>query len=246
MKSKKTKVPKAVFSDAVALGLDVLAKKVTLNAAAEALAVKHNLPPLTASSYVGCYRDMRTGRTVKRTVSEEGARYMLERIGELGPACLLAALESLWKHIIYRDMPQPKMRALHKEFAERLSTDAAFDEISEELARQVEESLKDTAEARVERLKNAPAKPEQMVAMTRVFRRNPDVIAQVLWRANGVCEGCERPAPFSRPDGRPFLEVHHKQRLADQGDDVPENALALCPNCHRERHHGAVYAQDQD
>jgi 5-methylcytosine-specific restriction enzyme A len=27
--------------------------------------------------------------------------------------------------------------------------------------------------------------------------------------------------------------------LADDGPDIVENAVALCPNCHRRLHHGA-------
>ncbi|HXU34436.1 MAG TPA: HNH endonuclease [Thermoanaerobaculia bacterium] len=34
------------------------------------------------------------------------------------------------------------------------------------------------------------------------------------------------------------MEVHHRIRLAYGGEDTVENAVALCPNCHREAHHG--------
>ncbi|MGH8437576.1 MAG: HNH endonuclease [Pseudomonas sp.] len=37
----------------------------------------------------------------------------------------------------------------------------------------------------------------------------------------------------SRPE-----EVHHKVRLADGGLDTVENAIAVCPNCHRQAHFG--------
>jgi 5-methylcytosine-specific restriction protein A len=33
--------------------------------------------------------------------------------------------------------------------------------------------------------------------------------------------------------------VHHVRTLADGGSDRPENAVALCPTCHRRLHHGA-------
>ena len=57
-------------------------------------------------------------------------------------------------------------------------------------------------------------------------------------RAKGVCEACDDPAPFYDPFGRPFLEVHHITRLADDGDDAIENVAAICPNCHRRAHIG--------
>ncbi|NWD06389.1 HNH endonuclease [Pseudomonas gingeri] len=71
------------------------------------------------------------------------------------------------------------------------------------------------------------------------YDRNPDVVAQVLLRAQGICEACAKPAPFRRSsNGTPYLEVHHIVQLAHGGDDSVDNAQALCPNCHREMHFG--------
>jgi 5-methylcytosine-specific restriction enzyme A len=61
----------------------------------------------------------------------------------------------------------------------------------------------------------------------------------VLLRANGKCDDCGADAPFlKRKDNRPYLEVHHRVQLAADGDDTVENAMALCPNCHRRQHYG--------
>jgi|SRR3990167_1944531 len=68
------------------------------------------------------------------------------------------------------------------------------------------------------------------------FARDPEVVAWVIRRAGGQCEACERPAPFTRTDGTPFLEVHHLRQLADMGTDRISNTIAACPNCHRELH----------
>lgn len=73
-----------------------------------------------------------------------------------------------------------------------------------------------------------------------VLGRNPRVQAWTLQQAKGRCELCRKPAPFKRPDGRAFLEVHHVKRLAEGGEDVPDNTVALCPNCHRMAHYGDV------
>jgi len=59
-----------------------------------------------------------------------------------------------------------------------------------------------------------------------------------LREADGVCKGCEEPAPFETADGEPYLEVHHITRRSDEGPDHPDNVVALCPNCHRQVHHG--------
>ncbi|MBI4468886.1 MAG: HNH endonuclease [Acidobacteria bacterium] len=88
------------------------------------------------------------------------------------------------------------------------------------------------------RLAQAPRQPLRSYVVLSTFRRNPDVVAEVLERANGLCERCHAAAPFNRAsDGTPYLEVHHKVRLVDNGEDTVENAIALCPNCHRFAHH---------
>ncbi|MDV1267678.1 HNH endonuclease [Citrobacter freundii] len=82
--------------------------------------------------------------------------------------------------------------------------------------------------------------PERIVVTKRDFKRNPYVVAEVLLRANGKCQSCKRDAPFLKEDGTPFLEVHHIEWLSKGGEDSVENAIALCPNCHREAHYGAL------
>jgi hypothetical protein len=55
-------------------------------------------------------------------------------------------------------------------------------------------------------------------------------------RAGGHCMLCEKAAPFRAKGGRPFLEVHHLEWLSRGGADTPDNAVALCPDCHRRMH----------
>jgi len=111
--------------------------------------------------------------------------------------------------------------------------------VSEVLQANVTTSLKLLRSERLDRLQAAPRFPTRFDVVTTAFDRNPDVIAEVLLRANGVCEKCHRPAPFSRgTDGSPYLEVHHWVPLAKGGEDTVENGGALCPNCHREVHFG--------
>lgn len=69
-------------------------------------------------------------------------------------------------------------------------------------------------------------------------RRDPLVKAWVLAQAKGTCECCDEPAPFKGADGLPYLEVHHVRKLAERGPDLVSNAVAICPNCHRELHYG--------
>lgn len=66
--------------------------------------------------------------------------------------------------------------------------------------------------------------------------RNPSVIEFAKRRAKGLCDLCEKPAPFMTQKGEPYLEVHHIKWLANGGEDSVENTVALCPNCHRRMH----------
>ena len=75
-------------------------------------------------------------------------------------------------------------------------------------------------------------------AETRV-ERNLQVYAYSLARAEGRCELCKKPGPFiSNRTALRYLEVHHIKPLSQGGADTVENTIALCPNCHRECHHG--------
>jgi len=100
-------------------------------------------------------------------------------------------------------------------------------------------ALKESPENRKRFIDKAPKKPERKTVETTIFVRNPYVVAEVLDRAKGICERCKSIAPFLRKsDDSPYLEVHHKTPLSEDGDDTVENAIALCPNCHRELHFG--------
>lgn len=47
------------------------------------------------------------------------------------------------------------------------------------------------------------------------------------------------PAPTARKATPYLVEPHHTRRLSDGGPDHPRWVAAICPNCHREVHHGA-------
>lgn len=137
-----------------------------------------------------------------------------------------------------------------KAFILELSTDAskgnvvASEYLTDTLAKAVLNSENSTREARLRRLANASGVPSAVKIVTTAYTRNADVIVEVLHRAAGHCENCLEPAPFIRAkDGSPFLEVHHRIQLAKNGKDTVENAIALCPNCHREMHFGVKFPE---
>ncbi|MGR5411063.1 HNH endonuclease [Vibrio sp. PNB22_8_1] len=114
-----------------------------------------------------------------------------------------------------------------------------FDGLVENESIEVRRSLALDSVKRKIRISKAPKKPNKIAVVTYVYERSPDIVAEALIRADGVCELCKSPAPFKRKkDNTPYLEVHHKVRLSDGGEDTIENVIALCPNCHRKVHYG--------
>lgn len=92
---------------------------------------------------------------------------------------------------------------------------------------------------RLELINKSDKRPTQRLVKQLLFQRNPYVIAEALFRANGHCGKCGKIAPFFKDyDNTPYLEVHHIKPLSEGGDDTIENVIALCPNCHRQAHYG--------
>lgn len=82
-----------------------------------------------------------------------------------------------------------------------------------------------------------PLSPHQHDVTSKVWERDPRVRERALLRAAGKCELCHQPG-FRMPDGRIYLETHHVIPLSENGPDHESNVVALCPNDHREAHHG--------
>lgn len=206
------------------------------------LTAEHGFEPHTANAYLNAYRSVRHGRSWKATIGEAAVRSLLELASNNGASQLYLALQAVQGHIAYqsgRGTATPGLVRLRNEYRARLASvaDIAFGQ--DDLMQQVARALEDDPVKRMERLSLAPRKPAWRVRVVRDFTRNPDVIAEVLLRAQGVCECCKMLAPFlRRSTGALYLEVHHVIRLADDGDDTVENAIALCPNCHRSKHYG--------
>ena len=87
-------------------------------------------------------------------------------------------------------------------------------------------------------LRKAPQTATEKTRRVITRQRSEAVRVYVLRRANGTCEACKEDAPFRTRGGRPYLEPHHIHRIADGGPDSPTSVAAVCPNCHKEIHHG--------
>ena len=81
--------------------------------------------------------------------------------------------------------------------------------------------------------------PQKTISKVMQFDRDPKIRTWLLRVAEGVCECCRSEAPFNQPDGAAYLEIHHLCQLTDGGSDTIQNAVVVCPNCHRELHFGS-------
>jgi 5-methylcytosine-specific restriction protein A len=79
--------------------------------------------------------------------------------------------------------------------------------------------------------------PERRNTSGQVFVRSAEVRKHVLMRAQGKCEWCGQ-SGFKTASGGIYLETHHVIPLSENGPDTESNVAALCPNHHRESHHG--------
>ncbi|WP_235676730.1 HNH endonuclease [Bacillus mycoides] len=126
--------------------------------------------------------------------------------------------------------------------------DKASTIINEELLKQ----NYDKKEQKARRLTNEEVKNKAQEAsssrvgvrniQSKTFDRNPYVTIYAKRWADGICQLCEKPAPFINKEGEPYLETHHIEWLSQGGPDSIENTVALCPNCHKKMH--VVDSQD--
>lgn len=198
----------------------------------------------SAHGYINTFIKIMEGTGYTRTINAYGTDYYLENIKkDYGNEALLTAISSIKKHLEYYEgvgkSSQPKIHKILEKHIKNLEATSSIEAFNDNFNKQVTLSLVDTSYTRELRLQAAKKKPREMEVKSKVYARNPDVVAEVLNRAKGVCEKCTQAAPFLRAkDNSPYLEVHHLVQLAHGGDDSIENAVALCPNCHRELHYG--------
>lgn len=68
------------------------------------------------------------------------------------------------------------------------------------------------------------------------YDRSPTIANYVKEIAKGICQLCEKEAPFNDKNDHPFLHAHHIEYLSSGGLDTIDNCIAVCPNCHAQIH----------
>lgn len=116
--------------------------------------------------------------------------------------------------------------------------DTARAAIEEEANRLEQRSLKELLDG-FNATRKSSEKPARHTGTVASYARDPRVVAITRRRADFKCEvpGCAN-HQFIGSKGKPYIETHHLQMLADGGADVPENTVAVCAIHHRELHHG--------
>jgi 5-methylcytosine-specific restriction protein A len=239
-----TKITKEQYAAAFAVAVDFYQGRTTLTDGSKYLRETRSLNMASARDYMYDFKCMMNGQVFHRAMSADAIDYFFSEIElQFGLDSLRNAVNATNLHITYYEALDRgklnKLRGVVEKYQHRLAEVTYYSDLDKAFQQQVLDSLNAKPETRRQRLQNASPKPKQLQVTSTVFIRNPDVVAETLIRANGICEGCKQPAPFlKKSDGLPYLEVHHKTRLADDGDDTVANTIALCPNCHRKFHYG--------
>ncbi|HCM9226001.1 HNH endonuclease [Enterobacter bugandensis] len=172
-------------------------------------------------------------KRARRTDDENHHHHKYDRLFKMGNVYTLydPALHGVWE--IFEESPDV--------WRTREVVTNTEQEIRKTFELEIEMASKLTSEQRHTKIAKSNPVPQVKEVTTKIFIRSGYVVAEVLERADGICERCGNDAPFLRvKDGTPYLEVHHKIPLADGGEDTIANAIALCPNCHRQAHYGIL------
>lgn len=229
---------------AFSISKQVFAGELSQTEGARELADKYAFNVNSAKIMIAVYSKMIRGLEFKRALSSSDMSYFLARImGDGGARALTNPLTALRKHIDYyeakNNVSLNVLRDVYSNFLAISSGTTSFSELSRSFDSEVINASKVSRDERLIKISEWDEAPKTRTVLVTVFERNPYVVAEVLDRANGVCERCKSNAPFTKKkDDNPYLEVHHLVRLADGGLDTVANAIALCPNCHRELHFG--------
>lgn len=238
------KITKIQIEAAYEVAVKIFADLVMLESGVKLLQEQHQWNPTSARYYLNAHSLMMTGELFQKTISAPATDYFLSRIAkDQGSLALETAVRAVRKHIKYYEsvsgVTLRSLRLVAAKYEFSVPKPISLAEEEELFRAQVKLAFGATAEQRQAQLNASPKLPERIARLVATFKRSPYVVAEVLHRAAGVCGSCLKAAPFTRKkDGAPYLEVHHRKQLAHGGEDTVENAIAVCPNCHRELHYG--------
>lgn len=142
--------------------------------------------------------------------------------------------------VVMRGVPQPPEFDPSAEYAASISRPISLPTFSDSLP--MDARTANNAGAGVDvpsEFQDIQTSSDRVTSSTTSFPRDSEVVKIVKLRAvEGKCECCGRQG-FLTSYGGYYLEVHHVIPLSCGGVDAVWNALAICPDEHRQAHFGA-------
>jgi 5-methylcytosine-specific restriction protein A len=247
MKEAEKMITEKQIQSIVEMAIKVMSGEISENSASQILHDKNKINKSSASMYMRAFIAMSRGENFGRTVRVGALKYYLEVLDQSGN--LKNAIISLEKHLAFfedvaKSKPVGKLE-LFQEYKEKINSNNTAEDFSwlidnakmeHRVNLEMDRSLEDLE---LELASRAKIKPKLFTVTTQVYARDPVVVAWALKKAKGKCGSCKKSAPFKKSsNNEPYLEVHHSKPLSEGGFDDMKNVIALCPNCHREMHHG--------
>lgn len=166
--------------------------------------------------------------------SEEEALSILQEARDYG----LNLDEKLW---VAKFDSLEEIKKKQKEWKEEMKSSEAynnFSSIGEKFEIMKSSYFKSLSQEHLKKIIVEPKSQDKGVVARQIntFTRSMYIKEYAKRVAQGICQLCDKEAPFLDKQGNPFLEVHHINYLSNGGEDKIDNVVALCPNCHRRIH----------
>ena len=188
------------------------------------------------------------GRDVVSTLEQLMAFQELEkRTNREGMSDIDPTVQKVWDQFHDNQRQEIRREEVEREYGRHwikqcdtfFSSDSYYEQAEREKRHQGERSYEELVSDIIE---NPPPRyPKKMSTASSVFERDPRIVAAAKKRADFRCEvpDCINEL-FLKDDGTRYVEVHHIERLAEDGEDALDNVACVCPIHHREAHYGAT------
>lgn len=221
----------------------VYENQITRNEGIQILVEQLNMNVNSAVIVVNVFLKLMRGERFTRTLSNPLFEYFLEKISmdyELDK--LVMALTALNLHINYifnKGNPKIRLRLICNIYTERLKALEIKNSI-ENMNNEIEQNeiisyLRDSKSKQevIDELKRLTvAEPEIITINHKAYKRDNKTIAQIKFVRDFKCQICQVYIPKS--DGGKYVEAAHITPKHEQGNELPENIILLCPNHHKE------------
>jgi len=156
------------------------------------------------------------------------------------------------EYVIWRRKKQQKQKKsqIKKYFSKRYTpknkSKEALDIEIKKIEKEASKKLKSLTQKEIEQLldnfRTKISSSKTKTSKSKIYDRDPKLAELMKAKNNYLCQLCER-TTFQGKDGHNYTESHHIIPRSNNGPDVPENILIVCPTCHRIFDSGSETAQ---